>query len=715
MYRKLIPILLLAVPCSVAAQEHDAATHQAMGHEAEHQEVELGEAWTPELAMEFRGVSVGAISPDGDLVAYVIREPLMDGEESTYRSHIWVASADGAWSRQFTRGEQSASNPSFSPDGRYLAFTTSRSGKNQVWAIPLQGGEAFQVTDAPEGVGGYAISPDGSHIAFTMTDPESEETKTAKKEKRDVIVADADFRFTHIWVGPFGHSEGIQAHSHPLTSGDFTAAGFDWSPDGQSVVFAHRPDPRINTGMISGDISIVTMAHEEGAETGEGEGDEEAEGMVDMDHTFPIRPLVTGAGVEGNPRFSPDGRFVAFSSSGDQAEPVGLGDVYVVPAEGGDSRKLANTHDRSAGIVGWTGDGSAVLVVETMGTTRHLQAVPLSGEPARALTSGAGVMGGPAFTPGMDRMAFTWQTSDSPPEVFVSSVEDWEPSRVTDVHADVPMPEMGRTELLTWRSQDGRFEIEGLLTYPVGWEPGQQVPLILNVHGGPAGAFTQSFTGSPSIYMIQTFAQEGYAVLRPNPRGSTGYGMEFRHANVRDWGYGDMDDLMAGVDHVIEMGVGDPDRLLLMGWSYGGYMTSFAVTRTDRFKAASMGAGLPNLISMVTTTDIQDYLAAHLDSEFWEDYEAYERHSAMYRIANVTTPTQVIHGANDLRVPFTQGQEFYRALQRRGVPTEMLILPRTPHGPREPKLLMEVTPRILTWFEKYLPDGSPRITTQDGS
>jgi dipeptidyl aminopeptidase/acylaminoacyl peptidase len=180
---------------------------------------------------------------------------------------------------------------------------------------------------------------------------------------------------------------------------------------------------------------------------------------------------------------------------------------------------------------------------------------------------------------------------------------------------------------------------------------------------------------------------------------------------VRDWGYGDMDDLMAGVDKVIDMGVGDPDRLLLMGWSYGGYMTSFAVTRTDRFKAASMGAGLPNLISMTTTTDIQDYLVGHMDAEFWEDYDVYERHSAMYRIANVTTPTQVIHGENDLRVPFTQGQEFYRALQRRGVDTEMLILPRTPHGPREPKLLMEVTPRILTWFQKHLPQD--RSVTQD--
>jgi dipeptidyl aminopeptidase/acylaminoacyl peptidase len=211
--------------------------------------------------------------------------------------------------------------------------------------------------------------------------------------------------------------------------------------------------------------------------------------------------------------------------------------------------------------------------------------------------------------------------------------------------------------------------------------------------------------------MLQTFAQQGYAVLRPNPRGSTGYGKEFRFANVKDWGYGDMDDLMAGVDHVIGMGVAHTDSLLLMGWSYGGYMTSFAVTRTDRFKAASMGAGLPNLVSMVTTTDIPDYLAGHMDGEFWNAYDTYEKHSAMYRIANVKTPTQVIHGANDLRVPFTQGQEFYVALQRRGVDTEMIVYPRTPHGPREPKLLMDVTGRILTWFDKHL--GRRAVTTDE--
>jgi len=201
--------------------------------------------------------------------------------------------------------------------------------------------------------------------------------------------------------------------------------------------------------------------------------------------------------------------------------------------------------------------------------------------------------------------------------------------------------------------------------------------------------------------MIQYFAQEGYAVLRPNPRGSTGYGKDFRYANIMDWGYGDFDDLMSGVDLVIGMGVGDPDQLYLMGWSYGGYMTSFAVTKTDRFRAASMGAGLPNLISMTTTTDIQDYLVGHMGGEFWDDYETYEKHSAMYRIKNVVTPTQVIHGAEDLRVPFTQGQEFYRALDRRDVATEMIVYPRTPHGPREPKFLMDVSDRILTWFRKH--------------
>ena len=262
---------------------------------------------------------------------------------------------------------------------------------------------------------------------------------------------------------------------------------------------------------------------------------------------------------------------------------------------------------------------------------------------------------------------------------------------------------MGKTELIKWKSKDG-LEVEGLLTYPVNYEPGKKYPTILQIHGGPAGVFTKGFTGNPSIYLTQYFAEQGFFVLRPNPRGSSGYGKAFRYANFRDWGYGDFEDLMSGVDKVVADGMADEERLLAMGWSYGGYMTSFLVTKTNRFKAASMGAGLPNLISMTSTTDIPDYLVGHMGKEFWEDYETYEKHSAIYHIKNVETPTQVIHGANDLRVPFTQGQEFYVALKRRGVDTEMIVLPRTPHGPREPKLQMEVSPRIMGWFEKFLPE-----------
>ena len=634
--------------------------------------------WTPALSMRYRAVTGTALSPDGSLVAYVLREAIMDEDQSEFLSHIWIVPTDGGEARQFTRGDHSATSPSFSPDGRFLAFSSGRSGSSQIWVMPVDGGEAKRVTDHEGGVGSFRWAPDGSGFAFSAIDPESEEWKAAKEEKRDVILADQDFRYSHLHWVDFDFRASEFPESRRLTEGAFHVTGFDWSPEGDEIVFAYQADPRINTGSLSGDISVVHTASGE------------------------IRSLVRGNGVESSPLVSPDGRWVAFLSTGEEIEPVGLDDVYLVPLEGGQVRKLAETMDRSPGILAWSGDGRRIFVQEAIRTTRQLLAVPVDGSPAFPVTGGQGVHGNFSFDADASHAAFTFEDSETSWEIFVSPTGRYEPHVLTDLHEGVPRPEMGRTTLLQWESQDGRYQIDGLLTYPVGFREGQQVPLILSVHGGPGGVYSQSFTGGPGIYMYQYFAQEGFAVLRPNPRGSTGYGKDFRYANVRDWGFGDMDDLMAGVDAVIDMGVAHPDSLLLMGWSYGGYMTSFAVTRTDRFRAASMGAGLPNLVSMTTTTDIQDYLVAHMGAELWDDYEEYERHSAMYRIANVTTPTQVIHGAEDLRVPFTQGQEFYRALARRGIPTEMVILPRTPHGPTEPKLLMEVSRNILRWFETHM-------------
>lgn len=690
---------------------------------AQEARAQADDAWTPALSMQYRAVSGTAISPDGSRIAFVVREPLMEGPQSEYLSHIWMTDADGARAAQWTRGEASAGAPQFSPDGAWLSFTSGREGEgeagSQLWALPLAGGEARQLTKAEGSVGGYRWSPDGTRIAFLMRDSPTAEEKKASEEKRDVILVDRNYKFSHLYVVAVDPESDEPATPVRLTAGDFHITGFGWAPDGGRIVFAHQADPRINTGRLSGDLSTTTVPDVAGiagllaARGDEGDEDEDSAGDADTDPAAvgEVALLVGGAGIERSPLWSPDGAWIAYVSTGNQPEPIGLGDVYVMPAEGGAARRM-DTPNRSASVLGWSGDSSELLLLESLGTRRHVLAVPVDGGEMRFISYGDGVVGSVALSDDASRMAFTWQTTEEPWDVFVSPTNGYAPTRVTDLHADVPRPEMGPTRLVSWTSTEG-FEIEGLLTYPVDYEEGERVPLILNVHGGPAGVFSQSFTGSPAAYMLQYFAQEGFAILRPNPRGSTGYGKDFRYANFQDWGYGDFRDLMSGVDHVIDMGVADPDRLLLMGWSYGGYMTSWAVTQTDRFVAASMGAGLPNLVSMTTTTDIQDYLVGHMGVEFWEDYERYERHSAMYHIANVVTPTQVIHGAEDLRVPFTQGQEFYRALDRRGIPTEMVVYPRTPHGPREPKFVMDVSERILTWFRKHL--GSEAVAAEDAT
>jgi dipeptidyl aminopeptidase/acylaminoacyl peptidase len=247
---------------------------------------------------------------------------------------------------------------------------------------------------------------------------------------------------------------------------------------------------------------------------------------------------------------------------------------------------------------------------------------------------------------------------------------------------------------------------------PAGYVEGQRYPVLSFTYSGPHAPSVRDRWFDLKGYYHQMLAQEGYLIWICDNRSASGKGLESAKGIYKSLGPLELQDLEDGIDWLVAEGYADPERVALWGWSYGGYMTSFAVTRTSRFRAASMGAGLPNLVSMVHSTDIPDYLAAHMGGELWEDYSAYERHSAIHHIKNVTTPTQVIHGARDLRVPFTQGQEFYVALGRLGVETEMIVYPRTPHGPREPKLLMDVTPRILDWFARH---GGPEPPEEETS
>jgi dipeptidyl aminopeptidase/acylaminoacyl peptidase len=285
--------------------------------------------------------------------------------------------------------------------------------------------------------------------------------------------------------------------------------------------------------------------------------------------------------------------------------------------------------------------------------------------------------------------------------------------QVSRVNNDLPALPLGRTEALRWKS--GEFDVEGLLTYPVGYEKGKRYPLLLVIHGGPTDAFTQSFIASPhdfyNVYPTAVFAARGYAVLRGNPRGSSGYGRKFRYANYKDWGGGDFKDLMAGVDHVISLGVADPDRLGVMGWSYGGYMTAWAITQTRRFRAACVGAGICDLVSFTGTTDIPSFVPDYFGGEPWDRFEAYRARSALYHIKGVSTPTLILHGEKDERVPTGQGYELYNALKRQGCPVQMVVYPRMGHGLDEPKLMKDAMTRNVKWFDKYVGGSKPATAT----
>jgi dipeptidyl aminopeptidase/acylaminoacyl peptidase len=376
--------------------------------------------------------------------------------------------------------------------------------------------------------------------------------------------------------------------------------------------------------------------------------------------------------------------------------------VHLVSPGGGSPRPLAETFDRwgrYSELIGWSADGKRLFYTECRRTQVTLNALPLDGPP-QVLSDLAGTIGeGVLLNASAGKLGFTVESTDRPVEAYVADVVAFKPVRVSQVNET--SASSAKTEAVSWKGPDG-WTIEGLLTYPAGYEKGKKYPFLLIIHGGPMGVFTQSYAANPYPYPAASFAARGYAVLRANPRGSSGYGLKFRHANYGDWGGKDFQDLMAGVDHVIAQGVADPERMGVMGWSYGGFMTSWTITQTQRFKAASVGAGVTNLMSFTGTADIPGFLPDYFKGEYWDKPDAYQKHSAMFRIKGVTTPTLIQHGDKDERVPLSQGEELYNALKRQGCTVQMVVYPRQPHAIQEPRLLADAMRRNLEWFDRYV-------------
>lgn len=644
--------------------------------------------WTPELMMKVRRIGSVQVSPDGRRAAFTVREAIMTEDKSEYLTHIHVAHFDGQNTRQLTQGDKSCDDPQWSPDNRSLAFISARGGRKNIWIIGGDGGEAVQVTDVKSDVTSLRWSPDGMWLAFTAIDPPTADEERRLKMKDDVRRVDEALKLNRLFVIAATARPGQGEEPRLLTPDALSVftegvrpgrAAFDWSPDSQSIVFAHNRSPRPDDWPTA-DLSLVHCP------------------------TGTIKAVARSARAESNPFFSPDGKFIAFTASDDPPTWPGTKTVQIVPAAGGSSQSLAATQDafgRYSEILGWKADGSALYFTEIQGTSLQIMTLPLKGSPQKLSQARGMALSGVFLNATRTHFGFAWETLDQPAEAYVTSVDKFQALAVSQVNRSVPQASFGRTEVVRWKSTDG-LDIEGLVTVPAHHKPGSRAPLLVIPHGGPMGVYTETFDGNAATYPVAAFAERGYVVLRPNVRGSSGYGKKFRYANVGDWGGGDYQDLLAGVDHLIKQGVADAERLGIMGWSYGGYMTSWTITQTKRFRAASVGAGVTNLMSFNGTADIPGFLPDYFGGEFWDKPEVYQRHSAMFQIKGVTTPTLIQHGERDERVPLAQGLELHQALKRQGCPTKMSIYPRTPHGIEEPRLLLSAMHENLQWFDDYL-------------
>lgn len=635
--------------------------------------------WSPQQCLQLKNVTAVRVSPDGRKVLYTVREAVMTDDRSEYVNQVFVSNTDGSNVVQLTRGDKNSANPKWSPDGNWIAYTSNRDSKNNLYLLPISGGEAERITDVKTGVGNFEWSPDGNAIAYTVNDAVSDAEEKNKKGKNDWYYFDEEYKQSRLVITWLHEKDTAGKRKLTnLTKENRNVISFDWSPDSKWIAYSHGKTPLANDGIYS-DISMVEV------------------------NSGKVRPVATTNAGEGSPKFSPDGKWIAYVCTEDPVIWPGKDFITLVPAEGGQTKKLAATPNDEASLMGWSADGRSVYVGEANKTLYSIYQLGIDGKEINEWNKGTrDLLGIASLNSKGTHWGFILQNPAMPGEAYISTVQNYSPIKITNINADIVTRPIPKSEVIRWKTFDGK-EIEGILTYPLNYEEGKKYPLILNVHGGPAGVFTQNFVAAnQGTYPIAALAEKGIFILRPNPRGSTGYGVAFRMSNQRDWGGGDYKDLMAGVDHVVKAGLADPDRLGVMGWSYGGFMSSWIVGHTDRFKAASIGAPVVNLISQDGTSDIAELLHSYNKKYYWEDFDTYTLQSPLRYVGNVKTPVMLQHGENDERVPLSQSKEFYLALKRRNVPARLLVLPRQPHGPIEPKMCLKVMQTNIEWFEQHL-------------
>jgi len=674
-------LVWLAVSATFAGAQPAPADSQPVRNDAPEPRTKDGRKLLTALdLMKIAVVGSPRISPDGTRVAYTVTETKMEKDKEWKNvTQVWVVPISGAKPQQYTRGDKSASAPEWSPDGTTLAFLSDREkdGERQVWMIRSDGGEAWAVTTHKGGVSGFRFSPDGKQLLLSATDQPPKDEEDRKKIKDDTIVIDHDIKMAHLWLWNIEKKD-----EKRLTEGNFTVSDPQWSPDGTRITYTTRPTPKADDGSFS-DAWIMTV-------NGGGK-----------------KKLVTDSGSSDTARWSPNGKWIAYTGSPDNGGGVSTSYLYVIPSAGGAPKQLTTKFDLSAaGTPVWSRDGKAIYFSTNVLEAIEVYSADVATGEVKQLSRRGGSTGITEISSD-GKLVGTSSSAQQPTELYTAGADFNSFKPITDHNPWLKGYALADTEVVKWKSKDGT-EVEGLLTKPAGYEAGKKYPFLLNPHGGPTGASLNSFNGT-----VQVLAANGFAVLQPNFRGSTGKGLAFAQANRNTWGKGDYEDCMTGVDAMIAKGVADPDRLGAFGWSYGGYMTFWILTQTDRFKAVSPGAGLSNIYSMYSQNDIQRYLRwFYSDKSPWEAQELYWDRSPMKYIKNVKTPTMIMHGQVDTRVPIAQAQEFYMALKEMNVPVEFVVYPRENHGFTEPRHQMDRVRRYVKFFAKYL--KAPVVTEPAG-
>jgi len=658
---------------------------------------------TAEDYFAFETLSEPRFSPDGSTIAFVVTT--IDRQQNRRRSAIWSVPADGSRGPvALTTAPQSSNSPRWSPDGKTIAFLSTRPAagdavadtpRNQVWLLPLGGGEPRRLTTLLNGVNSFQWSPDGARlVVVSRTGP----SDTAKSPSDVRHYKHANYKFNdtgwfddtraHLWV-----VEVSSGRATPLTSGDdWNDSDPQWSPDGRRIAFVSDRSGKAFDESNDTDVWVI-----------------DANGGTPSK----ISDHATG---DNAPRWSPDGQTIAFVSSvPEKAHPK----IWLAPSAGGGAARLAAEGlDLIPGALRWAEGGRALYFETGVKGTSHLYRVDLAARRAASVTSGERTVRFVDVNEKTNRLAYAVNDPTHLDDLYVADLSGRNEKQLTHLNAALwKQVNVVPVERVPFKGADG-WEVDGFLMKPVGWEPGRKYPMVLTIHGGPAGMYGFDF-----FHEFQVYASRGWAVFFTNPRGSTGYGEKFERGIEMNWGGNDYVDVMNGVDAALaKYSWIDRDRLGVTGGSYGGYLTNWIISHTNRFKAAVTLRSVSNFISDDGTRDGAYGHADDFGGDIFEKTDLYWDRSPLKHVKNVKTPTLVLHSDNDFRVPIEQGEQWFRALRHFGVPAEVVFFPRENHNltrTGEPKHLVESINWQVYWFDRYLngnanaspPDAPARATT----